>query len=174
MSVLQRSSARCPQIHDAVQTSHRPARRRHRRECTQTADGLHRPVSEDIQGHSDEFYTVDRRKDIDSAITFFLSTIPNLRFANRDDLIYETDDNGNIILGEDGKPILRYDTLEDGTKRIHGSVRALEYQSGGKTFRTTTKVYTNSFGMAEFRDFDKVYAEIYREIHDAKDFNDML
>ena len=131
-------------------------------------------VSEDIQGHSDEFYTVDRRKDIDSAITFFLSTIPNLRFANRDDLIYETDDNGNIILGEDGKPILRYDTLEDGTKRIHGSVRALEYQSGGKTFRTTTKVYTNSFGMAEFRDFDKVYAEIYREIHDAKDFNDML
>lgn len=131
-------------------------------------------IAQMLTGHMDEYYLHDRRNDIDSAIVFFLSTIPNRRFATRDDLIYETDDLGNIKYGEDGKAILRYTTDAEGNKIIAGSVKALEVKRGNSMRRTTVNVSTNSFGMAEFIPFDKVYADIFREIHDAKSFSEMM
>ena len=139
-------------------------------------------IAEMLSGHMDEFYLTDRRNDIDSAIIFFLSTIPNRRFATREDLIFETDEYGNILKDDNGKEILKYKkdaegnyiTDARGNKIIDGSVKSLTYVRGNEERRTTVNVKSNAFGMAEFIPFDKAYAEVFREIHNAKSFADML
>lgn len=100
--------------------------------------GEENAVSNDIQGHSDEFYTHSRAEDVTSQIKFFLSTRPALRYATQEDVnsgavksIYKLDKNG--------KPI---------------------FDRNGNKIRATVPMKVNSLGMVQFLDFKGVHQRL--------------
>ena len=108
-------------------------------------------VSNDIQGHSDEFYTHSRSEDVTSQIKFFLSTRPALRYATQEDI------NNGIVksiykLGKDGKPL---------TDR------------NGNKIRATVPMKTNSLGMAQFLDFKSVHQRLLTALSGVNSVDDL-
>ena len=85
----------------------------------------------DIDGHIDEFFRYDRKLDLDISLKIFLSTIPNLRYSTRDDLMWVTNENGEFVdkngnVTEDpSKFVRRTRKLSDGTVVPVGTVNAL-------------------------------------------------
>lgn len=108
-------------------------------------------VSNDIQGHSDEFYTHSRSEDVTSQIKFFLSTRPALRYATQEDV------NNGIVksiykLGKDGKPL---------TDR------------NGNKIRATVPMKTNSLGMTQFLDFKSVHQRLLTALSGVNSVDDL-
>lgn len=139
----------------------------------------------DIDGHIDEFFRYDRKLDLDISLKIFLSTIPNLRYSTRDDLMWVTNENGEFV-DKDGnvtedhsKFVRRTRKLSDGTIVPVGTVDALRIKiqdkSGNVTYRrTTVPVSTNSLGVPEFMDFDTVYSLLVTRLQSAQNVEEMI
>lgn len=140
----------------------------------------------DIDGHMDEFYKYDRKLDLDIALKIFLSTIPHIRYSTREDLKWETNDNGEFV-DADGKitidptkfvrrtrvdkngdiiPVGTVDSLTIPIKDEKGNVIGHR--------RTTVNVTTNSLGVAEFMDFDTVYSLLVTRLQSAQTVSEMI
>ena len=144
-------------------------------------------IGSDLQGHADEFWTVDRRDDINSIIRLMLSIIPDERYSNRFDLMYETDAYGNIQVDPNtNKPIRKIKKDESGNPITDESGKPI-YEPGVKSLtkeekigsekrqvRTTVSRNVNSLGYSRFLPFDKVYSELYRAIHNCSSLDEMM
>ena len=108
-------------------------------------------VANDIQGHSDEFYTHSRSEDVTSQVKFFLSTRPALRYATQEDVA-----NGTVKsmykLDKDGKPLV---------------------DRNGNKIRATVPMKVNSLGMIQFLDFKAVHQRLLTALSGVKDVQDL-
>lgn len=140
----------------------------------------------DIDGHMDEFYRYDRKLDLDIALKIFLSTIPHIRYSTRDDLKWETNENGEFV-DEKGKVttdptkyVRRTRIDENGDIVPLGTVDSLTIPIKNKDGivvgqrRTTVNVSTNSLGTAEFMDFDTVYSLLVTRLQSAQTVSEMI
>ena len=142
-------------------------------------------ISQDIDGHLDEFYKFDKKLDLDSSLKILLSTIPNMRYSTRDDLMWETNERGQFIdsngkvTKDPKKRVRRTAKLSDGRIVPVGMVDSLTVErknADGTTRveRTIVPISTNSLGVAEFMDFDTTYSLLISNLQDCYDVNDMI
>lgn len=108
-------------------------------------------IHDDIEGHSDEFYSHSISDDVSSAMTYMLSTIPNQRYVTQEDVrsgvaknMYALDKEGKIIM------------------------------QNGKPKRATIPATRNSLGMTTYLPFKAVHQRLLTELHDVKDVADLL
>lgn len=108
-------------------------------------------VAEDIDGHSDEFYSHSLSDDVSAPIQWMLSNITAERYATAEDVsaglvksVYKINKDGNVILDKNGNPI-----------------------------RETVSTSKNSFGMKTLLPFKEVHQRLLIELHDVKDVADL-
>lgn len=108
-------------------------------------------VSEDIDSHSDEFYSHSLSDDVSAPIQWMLSNISAERYATTEDVsaglvksVYKTNKDGKVILDKNGNPI-----------------------------RETVSTSKNSFGMKTLLPFKEVHQRLLIELHDVKDVADL-
>lgn len=140
----------------------------------------------DIDGHMDEFYKYDRKLDLDIVLKIFLSTIPHIRYSTRDDLKWETNENGEFVdangkvTTDPTKYVRRTRIDENGDTIPVGTVDSLTIPIKDKKGnvigqrRTTINVTTNSLGVAEFMDFDTVYSLLVTRLQSAQTVSEMI
>lgn len=107
-------------------------------------------VSDDIQGHADEFYSHSMSDDVAAPIQWMLSTIPNLRYVTQEDVASGTA-KSMYVLDKDGKVI----------------------KENGKPKRATIPATINSMGRPVFLSFKSVHQRLLSELHDVKNVADL-
>lgn len=144
-------------------------------------------IYQDIDGHIDEFYRFDKKDDLDIALKIFLSTIPNMRYSTRADLMWETNEAGQFIdkdgnVTTDKSKRVRRTITRDGKVIPIGTVDSLTQDIPGtndgtghpRKRRTYVPVSTNSIGSLEFMDFDTVYTQLINKLQNCVDVEDMI
>lgn len=108
-------------------------------------------VAEDIDGHSDEFYSHSLSDDVSAPIQWMLSNISAERYATAEDVaaglvksVYKLNKDGKVILDKNGNPV-----------------------------RETISTSKNSFGMKTLLPFKEVHQRLLIELHDVKDVADL-
>ena len=111
-------------------------------------------VSEDIEGHADEFYNHSLSDDVAGPIRFFLSTIPALRYATAEDV-------------EAG----RLDYLG---RPLTGITSKIKDKKGNViTVRNRVIARTNSLGMPSFMPYQQVYQTLLKLFYNCKNVADL-
>lgn len=107
-------------------------------------------VSDDIQGHADEFYSHSMSDDVAAPIQWMLSTIPNLRYVTQEDVASGVA-KSMYVLDKDGKVV----------------------KENGKPKRATIPQTVNSMGRPVFLSFKSVHQRLLSELHDVKNVSDL-
>lgn len=107
-------------------------------------------VSDDIQGHADEFYSHSMSDDVAAPIQWMLSTIPNLRYVTQEDVASGVA-KSMYVLDKDGKVV----------------------KENGKPKRATIPSTVNSMGRPVFLSFKSVHQRLLSELHDVKNVADL-
>ena len=107
-------------------------------------------VSDDIQGHADEFYSHSMSDDVAAPIQWMLSTIPNLRYVTQEDVASGVV-KSMYVLDKDGKVV----------------------KENGKPKRATIPSTVNSMGRPVFLSFKSVHQRLLSELHDVKNVADL-
>lgn len=107
-------------------------------------------VKDDIEGHSDEFWSHSRADDISTGIQYMLSTIPALRYATTADI-----QNGEI--GSDGKPV----------------TSLTKTQKDETVVKTTVVSKRNSLGIVSFLPFRQVYQTLLKTFYYVNDVEEL-
>lgn len=107
-------------------------------------------VSDDIQGHADEFYSHSMSDDVAAPIQWMLSTIPNLRYVTQEDVASGVA-KSMYVLDKDGKVV----------------------KENGKPKRATIPQTVNSMGRPVFLSFKSVHQRLLSELHDVKNVADL-
>ena len=107
-------------------------------------------VSDDIQGHADEFYSHSMSDDVAAPIQWMLSTIPNLRYVTQEDVASGVA-KSMYVLDKDGKIV----------------------KENGKPKRATIPQTVNSMGRPVFLSFKSVHQRLLSELHDVKNVADL-
>ena len=135
-------------------TGVRSKRERQKTQRDNVDGGATSQVSEDIEGHADEFYNHSLSDDVAGPIRFFLSTIPALRYATVEDV-------------EAG----RLDYLGRPLTGITSEVK----DKNGNVIVVRNKVIarTNSLGMPSFMSYQQVYQTLLKLFYNCKNVADL-
>lgn len=116
-------------------------------------------VQDMVELGNGEFYTHSRSEDIESAVRFFLSTIPSVRWLTEEDI-------ANGLLDKDGNP---YTSIY--RKNKNGET---VYDKNGKPVRITVAMNRNTLGEVNFQDFQQVYQKLLKHFYNVKDVQDLI